>query len=313
MTWLTISLIGYFLLAFSYILDKALLKRRIPRPAVYAFYVALLSFLSMFLFPFGGQWIDWYFFCISIFSGGIFIWGLLFYYYAVKKNEISRVAPLVGSVVQITTFLLAIIFLNKQLATSGVFGIILLIIGGFLISFDLPLKYKKLIKGVKFSFLSGIMLGLSFSFFDYIYNYLGNNIGGDYIFINGFMWTRFGLFIGGLSLLLIKKYRKNILNSFLKKDETNKKQRSAKTIFYFSLNKIFGGISSVLINYAILLGGASMVQAVSSVQFVFVLLLASLMMKKYPTIFDEKLYFWDWVQKIGAIFLIIIGVFLINK
>ncbi len=312
MSWISVSLFGYFLLAFSFVIDKALLKKRITRPAVYAFYVAMLSLLSLLLIPFGAQWVGWKFFSISILSGAMFIWGLLFYYYAVKENEISRVAPLVGIVVQITTLIISIIFFNKIFTTINLIGLFILVSGGFLISFDLPLKYKNIFKGIGYSILGGIMLGIAYVLFDYLYNDFRKIFGNENVFVNGFMWTRIGLVVGGLSLLLRKKYRRNIRDSIFKKDEKNKKQRDLKTIFFFAVNKVFGGTSSILINYAILLGGATKVQAVSSVQFVFVLLLASLLMKKYPKIFEEKLHFWDWAQKIGAIGLIALGVILIS-
>ncbi|HFC76900.1 MAG TPA: hypothetical protein ENJ27_01580 [Candidatus Moranbacteria bacterium] len=310
--WIGVSLVGYFLLAFSFIIDKALLKKRITRPAVYAFYVSILSLLSIFLIPFGVQWVGWKFFIIAMFSGILFIWGLLFYYYAVRRNEISRVAPLVGIVVQITTFTIAIIFFDKIFTTVNLIGLFFLISGGFLISFDLPFKYKKILDGIGFAVLGGILIGIAYLLFEYLYNDFRATFGNENVFVNGFMWTRIGLVIGGASLFLRKKYRNNIIDSIFKKDEENKKQRDLKTIFFFVLNKIFGGTSSILINYAILLGGATKVQAVSSVQFVFVLILASLMMRKYPKIFEEKLYFWDWAQKIGAIGLIAIGILLIN-
>jgi len=312
MNWLYISLVGYLLLAFSFVLDKALLKRRIPRPAVYAFYVAILSSLSLLLIPFGARWINWSFSIISIFSGVLFIWALLFYYFAVKENEISKVAPLVGTVVQITTFVFGVVFLGNNFQQNNLWGLLFLISGGFLVSFDLPLKYKNILRGAKFSVLSGMMLGVAYLLFEYLYQDYRMSFGNEGAFVNGFLWTRIGLVVGGFSLLLKKDYRRSIGNTLFAKDEKYKKRRDKKTIFFFVLNKVFGGTSSILINYAILLGGATRVQAVSSMQFVFVLLLASLMMIKYPKIFEEKLYFWDWAQKIGAIGLIGIGVWLIS-
>ncbi len=313
MNWLYISLSGYFLLAFSFVLDKALLKRRIPRPAVYAFYVAILSLGSLFLIPFGVRWVGWEFFAVSLLAGVLFIWALLFYYYAVKKNEISRVAPLVGTVVQITTFFIGIILFGNSFDWKNLVGIFLLILGGFLISFDLPLRYRKILKGFKFSVLSGFMLGVAYIVFDSLYRSYRLSFGEDGVFVNGFLWTRIGLVVGGLSLLLKKEYRKSILNTILKKEEKYRKRRNPKTIFFFVLNKIFGGTSSILVNYAIMLGGATKVQAVSSIQFVFVLILASLLMIRYPTIFEEKLFFWDWAQKIASIGLIAVGIWLVYR
>lgn len=77
------------------------------------------------------------------------------------------------------------------------------------------------------------------------------------------------------------------------------------------INKISGGSSSILINLAVAYGGVAMVYAIGSAQFVFVLILALFASMKYPDIFEEKLYFWDWAQKVGAIVMIAVGTFLV--
>lgn len=312
MNWILLSLLGYLFLAFSFVLDKLLLKKRIPEPAVYAFYVAILSLFTLILVPFGVKWVDFNFFIISIFSGVIFIWGLVFYYKAVKENEISRITPLVGTISQITALFIAVFFLGRVFYQSDLMGLIFLIIGGFLVSFDLPLKYENILKGFKFSLLGGFLMATAFSIFEYLYNILPQEIGGRDIFINGFVWTRAGLVVGGISLLLNTGYREKIKNSLFKKDKKYKKRRNLKTIILFIINKISGGSSSILINLAIFSGGAAMVHAISSMQFVFVLGIVGVASIKYADIFEEKLYFWDWAQKVGAIVAIGIGMILIS-
>ena len=305
-------MIGYLLLAVCFILDKFLLKKSIPKPSVYAFYMAILSSGVLVLIPFGVQWVSFGFFLRSIVFGIIFIWALVYFYKAVKKNQISKVAPLVGTVTQIATFFLAVIFLNHSISNLNLVGLALLIVGGFLVSFDLPLNYKSLTNGLAFSMESGILLAIAYSGFDYVYQEFKIVSGNQNVFINGFFWTRIGLILGGFSLLLVNKYRIEIKKSIFGKHKKHKESRSLKTIALFILNKIFGGTSSILINHAILLGGAVFVQAVSSVQFVFVLVLATAMSIKHPDIFGEKLYFWDWAQKIGAIALIAGGIVLVS-
>ena len=312
MNWIVVSLVAYLLLSLCFILDKFLLKKSIPKPAVYAFYMALLSSGVLFLIPFGVRWVNFSFFIRSSFFGIIFIWALVYFYKAVKKNQISKVAPLVGTVTQIATFFLAVIFLNHSISNLNLVGLALLIVGGFLVSFDLPLNYKSLTKGLSSSVESGVLFAIAYSGFDYIYQEFKIVSGDQNVFINGFFWTRIGLILGGFSLLLVNKYRIEIKKSIFGKHKKHKESRSVKTLALLLLNKIFGGTSSILINHAILLGGAVFVQAVSSVQFVFVLILATLVSIKHPDIFDEKLYFWDWAQKIGAILLIAGGIVLVS-
>ncbi|MCD6149900.1 EamA family transporter [bacterium] len=303
MNWLFFAIAAYFLLALSYVLDKFLLADRIPKPAVYAFYVALLSAASLTLIPFGFYWQGIYWMALSLLSGVIFIYALLFYYQALKRNEVSRVAPLIGSIVPTATFLIAAVFLNERLTVENLGGFIFLVGGGFLISFDLPLRSRKIFKGFYYSLASGILFAIAYSFFKYVY--------GNGEFINGFIWTRLGLLAGGLSLFAFPAFRKSIVSSFrglFKRSKKIRRRRNMATIALFILNKIFGGSSSILVNYAIFLGSVSLVQAVSSLQFVFVLMLVAAVSVRYPRMFNEKLYFWDWAQKIGAVVMIAAGI-----
>ncbi len=312
MNWILMSLIAYLLLSFCFILDKILLKKNIPKPSVYAFYMALLSAGALVLIPFGVKWVNFGFTLRSIIFGMIFIWALVYFYKAVKKNQISKVAPLVGTITQITAFFIAVMILDKEITQLNYLGLFLLIAGGFLVSFDLPLNYKNLTRGLAFSLESGVLFAVSYSGFDHIYQEYRAIYGDQGVFITGFFWTRIGLVLGGISLLLVGTYREEIKNSIFSKHKKHQKNRSLKTIVLFILNKIFGGTSSILTNNAIILGGAVFVQSISSVQFAFVLILATLMSIKHPEIFGEKLYFWDWAQKVGAIMLIGGGIALIS-
>jgi cytochrome c biogenesis protein CcdA len=50
-----------------------------------------------------------------------------------------------------------------------------------------------------------------------------------------------------------------------------------------------------------------------SLQYVFVLILVAIVSKKHKEIFAEKLSYWDWAQKIGAILIIAVGMVLISR
>ena len=78
-------------------------------------------------------------------------------------------------------------------------------------------------------------------------------------------------------------------------------------------NKIVGGISTYMLNFAIGLGSVTLLNSLVSIQYVFVLVLVAILSKTKAHVFQEKLLFWDWAQKITAIAIIAIGMVLIYK
>src|SRR5665811_1276710 len=101
--WMLIAVSGYFLMAMVSVFDKYLLHSRISKPAVYAFYVALFSLFVLFFIPFGVDFPGIKIISLAILSGLFFIYGLVALYRAVQENEISRVAPLVGTVIPLAS------------------------------------------------------------------------------------------------------------------------------------------------------------------------------------------------------------------
>ncbi len=303
MTWIFVALAGYFFNAVAAIFDKFLLSDRIKAPAAYAFYVSLFSLFALVFVPFTFRFFGWQSAVVAFFSGVIFLYALVAFYRAVMCYEVSRISPLVGTITSLVAFATAfsMSFLGGG-AVQGVFvflGLILLIGGGFLVSFDLPLRKGESIPLIDVS-LAGIGMGLSLLFLKQAYD------GSD--FMNGFIWSRMGMFAGGISLLFIPVFRQQICGHSEMTVAVPK--RAMSTGIYFVLNKMCAAIGAFLIAYAISLGSVSFVQALSGLQYVFVLALTFMLSFWYPKVYEEKLLFWDWFQKFAAIALIGFGLFL---
>lgn len=302
MTWTFVALLGYFFGAVTAILDKYLLSdNHIKAPAVYAFFVALFSLFALAFIPFGFQFFSWYNAGIFLCAGLFFVYGLLALYTAVRGNEISRVSPLVGTVVSIMAFGVTLLpFSEVEIIWSGrmVLALILLIGGGFLISFDLPFRKEEHFS--KYVVIAGVLMAGSFLLLKYGY--------GDANFVTGLIWSRIGMFLGGISLLLFPLFRGQILE--MSSGLSERPQTSLLTGVIFVVNKVLAGVGSFLIIYAIKLGPVALVQAFSGIQYVFLLALVLPLSFRYPKVFSEKLLFWDWFQKICAILLIGLGLWL---
>lgn len=302
MLWAIAALAGYFLNAVTALIDKYLLAGHIQAPAVYAFFISLFSLFALFFAPFNLRFFGWQMTGLFLLSGMLFLYGLLIFYFSVQRWEISRVMPLTGTVVSLVSF--SAIFWPGAFAESGVtavhiLALTLLIGGGLLVAFDLPLKRGERVSGS--IIVAGIIIGLSLLLLKY--GYARAN------FVSGFVWSRVGMFAAGLSLLGIPVFRRQIFMSFRQFSVAAKPAR--RTGLIFVVNKIFGGMAVFLYTYAMSLGPISSVQALSGTQYVFLLGLALPLAHRYPAEFGEKLFFWDWFQKAVAIAVISLGLWLL--
>jgi uncharacterized membrane protein len=298
---MAVALAGYFFNAVMALLDKYILAGPIKAPAVYAFFVSIFSLFALFFIPFGFRFFGWQSTGIFLLSGMLFLYGLLIFYFAVKRWEVSRAAPLTGTAVSLTAMsalFLPNVFSEGSLTMTHILALLLLIGGGLLISFDLPLKQGERVSGKVI--LAGVAIGVSLLLLKYGYAQAN--------FVSGFVWSRIGMFAAGISLFAIPSFRRQILDSFSQFSITSKPLRHAGLVLV--INKICGGAAGFLITYATFLGSVSFVQAISGMQYVFLLALVFPLSLRYPKIFGERLFFWDWFQKICAILLIGLGLWL---
>lgn len=304
MTWALVALLGYFFNAVSAVFDKYLLSDRIPTPSVYAFFVSMFSLFALGFIPFGFHFSTLETTVTLLFSGMTFVYGLVAFYAAVKQHEVSRVAPLVGTLVSLVAF--GAVFLpgiagEKALESWYTVALLLLIIGGLLISFDLPLRRGEHIS--RFVLLAGILMGVSLLFLKQ--GYAGTN------FVSGVVWSRLGMVLAGISLLIVPRFREQIFTQF--RGFKHRSDRATTTGGLFVLNKTTAGVATLLLSYATYLGSVSFVQALSGMQYVFILMMMIPLSLRYPAIFGEKLYFWDWFQKAVAVIIIGTGLWLATQ
>ncbi len=299
MSWILVTLVAYFLNAVSSLLDKVLLSGRIQSPAVFAFFVSLFSLVSFVFAPFGFSYLGLQATGIFLLSGALFLYSLVFLYQSIQGNELSRIAPLVGTIASLITIGGGYVGIGENTAFTGatLLALLFLIGGGLLLAFDLPLRPKERIP--RTVLLSGIALGISLLLLKMGYDVTDGN------FVSGLVWSRFGIFLGGLSLLLLRVYRHDILKklSHFRRPNT----RGATTGLLFIVNKSCAGAASFLMVYAASLGPIAFVTALSGFQYLFLLFLIVPLAHRFPKTFHEELSFSDWLQKIVAILLIGLG------
>jgi drug/metabolite transporter (DMT)-like permease len=306
--WILITVTGHFLNALAATIDKHLVSNTTLKPVAYAFYSGLFQILYLVAIPviaflspetsFGFP--SWNLFVLAVADGALFILALLFLYKATENSEVSRVTPIVGTSVPIFTLILSWIFLGQYLTSQQMVAFVLFIIGGFLISANFRNGKIYHIKGLKFAITAGFLFAVYYVIMSFLYTEIS--------FWNVFIILQFGNFVGSICLLISKENRKLIFNPA---DKKTQKPKSNGVSGLFFIDKIFAATAAILISYAVSIGNVTIIQALQSTQYVFILALAFTLSKKMPQFFQERIEKEILVQKMTAILLVTIGLFLI--
>src|SRR3989344_1654052 len=252
MNWLLISLLAQFVLGTSALADKLLLKKSFSNPVGYTFWLGILGLVSVVLLPFGFVGVSWQTLGVAFIAGGAFMAGMLFYFYALFYSKAGGSIVLVSGFSPIATLVFGSFFLGMVLESYQMISFVLLVGGGFLITF-LEERHMRLWT-LFFVLLAAGCFGVS--------NIVSKYVFEEANFITGFFWIK----VGGAALvalcLLYAPWRRIILSPGGKHQLRNKK--------LYVLNRAYAGAGSVLVFYAISLGVPSLVDAMQSIRFLIV-------------------------------------------
>ena len=297
MNWFIFALVGYLLYSLVTISNKFLLRQRATtKPLVFTFWICLFSLLTFILAPFGLHWPGLSWLTYDLLAGLVFFVALLSFYKVLDINEASRSASLVGGLTPIVILVLSYFFLGSTLGYFQFWAFMLLVAGGLLISLEkIRHSFWEGVKGLGFLFLTIIFHAIYFVMLKYLFNYQD--------FITGFVWSRLGLVIGALAILIYGPWRREIISSL--------HQATAGIGSLMVGSKIAAGFGSLFISLAVFQGDVTLVNALKGSEYVFLFLLTILLSKKFPNILHEKHSRGIILQKIIAIILICAGLVLI--
>ena len=291
MTWLIIVIIAHLFYALVFVIDKYILSRSLPHPIVYAFYVGILSIAIWVLAPFGFYFPSSEETILILLAGIAQVAGWIFFYKAIHKGEVSRIIPFVGAFIGIFTLILSVLIIGEVLTSKQLLAIVLLILGSLIVS----LKKREIFQGY---FRLAILASLLFAVFWVITKYIFL----DTTFISGIIWIRTGVAVIALTLLISKKNRELIFQ------RTEKLE--ASTVKAFLIGRASGVLGALGIYLAVFWGSVALVNSLQGLQYVFVLILALLLFRKFPKLreeFSREII----IQKIIAIILIGAGLFIL--
>jgi drug/metabolite transporter (DMT)-like permease len=283
--------------AVTFVADKALLgsRSRVGRPAQFAALSGAVAAGSGALL-----FIDFapptpFVMMASWWAGVLWVTGLWFFFAGLQKGETSRIVPIAGASVTFFTFVLAR-FLGERLRDVHLWGVFLLMSGGFLLTWTARAK-RWSVEAALLAVGSGAAFAGYFVVVDVVYDRFQP-------FAAALGYTRLGVGVAGFVLLLalmcVSDTPPRAQHGF---------RRGVTSLFVGS--KIIAVIALILQHYAISLGSVTLVTALQGSQYLFVLLLAATLTRRWPSIFAEELRRTAVWQKMTGIAAVSIGVALL--
>lgn len=296
-SWVLVIISAYLFFSIASFGDKLVLNRS-QNPKLYIFYVGVLSLLVLLLIPFIG---------ISFPSVPSFFWiilssatlmaGLYTLYVAVLEFEVSKVVPIVGAVQPIFVLIFVWLFNEFEVVkTNNIWAFLILLVASVIISIEKKLTITSRL--LRFSLSASLLTGLSFVLIKMVF--LSQS------FFNGIIWIGIFNFLFALSLLLSASFRKEV---FIKKSILDK-----KTISLVLITQAAGGLGGILQNLAIYLAPFSslaIINALRGIQYIFLFAITLIFSKFLPKILKEKVSGRIVLQKVAALCLIVIGLYIL--
>ncbi len=294
--WILFSILAALFWAIGSIIDKFVFTKWTIKPIIPVIFggiIGLLASLIIYLTQ-GFAGLSSVNILLAIVAGIFYVLAILFYFKAVKIEEISRVIPLCY-LMNFFILFFAYIFLGEVLTPPIKYlGIIFLVLGAILISQKDSVNFK-FNKAFWFMVLASGAMAANTVITKYLLSF------ADY-------WTIFSYTRGiGVVVALLPVIYLNF-NDLIGEVKKNGK----KAIGIMSASQALTVLGGLFITFATSVGSVTLVNALASIQPFFVLVFALVISVFYPAIFKEDLKKANILIKVVAIILIFIGVILIT-
>jgi drug/metabolite transporter (DMT)-like permease len=236
---------------------------------------------------------------LIVLNGTLYLFATLPYFYALEKDDASLSVPLF-QMIPVFSFIFGFVFLRETLYITQILGGIIIIISSIFISLNISDIKKMKMKWDVFGLmaLSSLLYALNFIFFKHF------ALETDFWVTSFWEYVGFGLF-GIFLLLFVKNYRQGFFNVL--------KQNRLKVVGINGLNEIINIIAKISFNFATILTPVTMVWIINGLQPLFVFVFGILLTVLFPKISKEDISRKTLIQRIIAIGVITVGVYLINK
>lgn len=294
MSHLPFTLLAYFLNSVAVTVDKFLLTRHIQNPLVYIFYISSVSLLALSLLPFTRIP------TLSVFilaSTSTVLWttGLYYLYKALQTGHVSRVVPVIGSLIPL--MLLGEAVLSLTITQNQIWAVLILVLG--LVFLTLP-DWKGNItrKEIVLVILSSLFFAISYVVLRRAY--LQEN------FLTVLVYSRFILIPLALIILVVPVLRKIVLTNYGVKVNI-----LSKTGLLFLIGQVSGGIQELLLTFSVSLASPALVNSLQGTQYAFIFLFSLILSKKFPEVFKENFSKAVVLSKVAGIIFLGLGLYIV--
>jgi drug/metabolite transporter (DMT)-like permease len=292
MNHLPFTLLAYLLNALAVLANKFLLNKAIPDPLVYVFYISVVSIFAVLVIPFTNI-PSFVTFNVASLSTVLWTLGAYFMFKALKIGHVSRVIPIIGTLIPL--FLLIFAVGTGTITAAQTWAVWFLVAGIiFLTITDWQGKFS--IREIVFELLSAGLFALSYLFLRQAYLSLD--------FFSVLVWSRLILLPLCLTMLIIPALRRKIITS-----NGLKINFFSKPGLVFLGGQLSGAASEFLLLFSISLANPALVNSLQGTQYVFLLIFALVLGREYPKVFEEKYTLLTLAPKLVGIILIGLGLF----
>ena len=302
--WAFIAIGGHLANGVAFIIDKSLLSKSFKRPATYASTVGFLGMLALILIPFGVSIPSAFGWIWSIISGITFVLALLTFFSALSRGEATRIVPIIGSLIPILTLVGTTLFLGERLAGLQYLGFGLLILATIILAGG---SSTERVSGK--TILIAISAALLFAISSVTIK-LGYDADG---FMTTFTVSRiFGALTAVFLLFFDRRAFTEAKEALFPSKTSNADEKAGRgALLLVLMGQSLGALGFVLVQYAINLGSASIVNSLQAIQYALLVIAAFIFAKKAPTLLGETLTPRVITQKVIAILIVGLGLWFV--
>lgn len=293
MSWIYLSILAALIWSVVNIFDKYIISKLVEKPIVPVIVmgtIGLIASAAIFIIR-GFQPLSVVNILLAIVAGIFYVLMTFLYFHAIKIEELSKVIPLFY-LTPLFILIIAAFFLGEIFTPLKYLGIILLVVGAMLIS----------LTKLSFSFGKAFWLMVLASIVMAI-----NQVITKYLLGFSDFWTIFGYIRIGAFAALVPSIIMNI-ESF----KSIYRKQGLKPFGFITTSESLNMLGVLFITLAAATGFITLVNALSSVQPFFVLLLTVIISIFYSQILKEEIGKSIVTRKVVAIVIMFVGVILIS-